>query len=150
MSIIISEKELKKEGGILLEKLRDFIKNYKDFFRTNFSEVFFETIKEVKEDLNIAESVAIHEQLEIEGKPIGNTLFWYYDYKDYVQNKTKDKKIKLINEAPSGFFVPDLKSIVRILELVEIDMEIDGDLYCDVKDFLKKYKLYQELMFNEN
>ena len=28
-------------------------------------------------------------------------------------------------------------------------MEIGGDLYCNVKDFLKKYKLYKELMFNE-
>ena len=36
----------------------------------------------MKEDLNIAESVAIHEQLKREGKPIGDTIFWYHDYRD--------------------------------------------------------------------
>ena len=146
MSIIISEEELKEEGELLLEELRDLIESYEDFFRTNFSEAFFESIKKMKEDLNIAESVAIHEQLQREDKPVEDTLHWYNDYKDYSQNKTKDKKMDLIDRALSGFFMPDLESIVRILELVEIDNEIDGDLFCNVKDFLRKYKLFKELI----
>ena len=100
----------------------------------------------MKEDLNIAESVAIYEQLEREDKPIGDALLWYNDYKDYCQNKTKDKKMDLIDRALSGFFIPDLESIVKIFELVEIDDEIDGDLFYNVKDFLRKYKLFKELM----
>ena len=145
MSIVISEVSLKKEGKLLLERLRNFIKEFKDFFRTDFSEEFFETIKEMKEDLNIAESVAIHEQLKREGKPLGDTLFWYHDYEAYTKDKSKDKKTRLIERAPSGFFRPDLESIVRILELVNIDMEIYEDLYFDIKYFLKKYEFYQEL-----
>ena len=105
MSIVISEKEFKKEGQLLLEELRDLIESYEDFFRTNFSEAFFEAIKKMREDLNIAESVAIHEQLEREDKQIEDTLHWYNDYKDYSQNKTKDKKMDLIDRAPSGFFL---------------------------------------------
>ena len=64
---------------------------------------FFEPIKRMKEDLNIAESVAMYKQLEREGKPIGEYLFWYHDYEEYEKDKTEDKKTNLVNTAPSGF-----------------------------------------------
>lgn len=144
MSLIISELSLKKEGESLVERLRYVIKEFEDFFRTNFCENFFEEFKKTKEDLNIAESVAIHEQLKREGKPTGDTFFWYHDYEDYVKLPTKDKKQKIIDTAPSGFFMPDLKGIVTILKLVDLDMEIDEDLYYDKKYFLQKYDFFQE------
>ena len=95
----------------------------------------------MKEDLNIAESVAIHEQLKREGKPIGDTYLWYDKYLDYIRDKTEDKKQRLLDTASSGFFRPDLKSIARIFELVDIDVELFEDLYFDVKRFLLKYEL---------
>ena len=36
------------------------------------------------------------------------------------------------------FFCPDLKSIARTLDLINLDMEIDEDLYFDVSNVLKK------------
>ena len=145
MSLVISKENLKKEGESLLHQLRDSLTEFKDFFRLNFSDSFFESIKEMKEDLNIAESVAIHEQLKREGKGIGDTIFWYHDYEEYTKDKLKDKKTKLVETAPSGFFRPDLESIARIFELVDIDFEFDGDLRYDVQMFLKKYEMYQDL-----
>ena len=145
MTLVISKENLKKEGESLLHQLINSLKEYKDVFRTNISDSFFESIKEMKEDLNIAESVAIHEQLEREGKPIGDTIFWYHDYEKYTKDKSKDKKIRLVETAPSGFFKPDLESIARIFELVEIDFEFDGDLRFDVRMFLRKYELYKDL-----
>ena len=145
MTLVISKEHLKKEGESLLIQLRDSLEEFKDFFRLNFSDSFFESIKEIKEDLNIAESVAIHEQLEREGKSLGGTIFWYHNYEKYTKDKSKDKKTRLIETAPSGFFKPDLESIVRIFELVDIDFEFDGDLRYDVKMFLKKYEMYQDL-----
>ena len=106
---------------------------------------FFETINKIKENLKLAESVAICEQIKREGKPDGDTYHWYNDYLAYRIIKTKDKKDKLLSKAPKGSFCPDLKSIVRILELVNLDMEIDEDLYFDVINFLKKYEAYQVL-----
>ena len=105
---------------------------------TSFCSSYFETIKRMKEDLNIAESVAMYEQLKREGKPLGENLHWYHYYEEYKKDKTEDKKTRLVNTAPSGFFRPDFESIFRILDLVDIDMEIFEDLYFDVRIVLNK------------
>lgn len=128
-------KDLKKEGESILYKLRNNLYSYKDVFRTDISDLFFLKIKEMKEDLSIAESVAIHEQLKREGKLDGSTYLWYENYKDYIKDKAKHKKTKLVEKPLYGFFKPDLESIVRIFELVNIDIEFDEDLYFDVKNF---------------
>ena len=146
MSLVISKDSLKEEGESLLCQLRDSLNQFKDIFRLNLSDSFFESIKKMKEDLNIAESVAIHEQLEREDKPLGGTIFWYHDYEEYTEDKSKDKKTRLVETAPSRFFKPDLESIARIFELVNIDMEFDEDLRYDVKNFLKKYKICQDMV----
>ena len=145
MSLVISKENLKKEGQSLLHQLRNSLEEFKDAFRKNLSDSFFESIKKMKEDLNIAESVAMHEQLEREGKPLGDTIFWYHNYEEYTEDKSKDKKTRLVQTAPSGFFRRDLESIAKIFELVDIDFEFDGDLRYEVKMFLKKYEMYQDL-----
>ena len=141
MPPFISKEELKQEGESLLHQFRNTLNEFEDIFRLNYSDSDFKSIKKMKEDLNIAESVAIHEQLKREGKPIGDTYHWYNKYKKYIIVKTEDKKQRLIDTAPSGFFNPDLESIYRIFELVDIDVELFEDLYFDVKRFLMKYQL---------
>ena len=144
VSLTISEEVLTKEGGKLIDQLKNSVDEFKDLFRmTSFCSSYFETIKRMKEDLNIAESVAMYEQLKREGKPLGENLDWYHYYEEYKKDKTEDKKTRLVNTAPSGFFRPDFESIFRILELV--DIEIFEDLYFDVRLILKKYEIYQVL-----
>ena len=66
----ITRKELKKEGEKLIDNLKDGLDEYKDFFRIrNCLKSLFKPIKRMKEDLNIAESVAMYEQLKREGEP---------------------------------------------------------------------------------
>ena len=65
--------------------------------------------------------------------------------KNIKKDKTEDKKTRLVDTAPSGFFRPDFESIFRILDLVDIEMEIFEDLYFDVSLVLKKYEIYQIL-----
>ena len=58
-------------------------------------------------------------------------------------------KTRLVETAPSAppmFLRPDFESIIRILKGVEVDIEIYEDLYFDVKKFLKRYELYQNLI----
>ena len=145
MSFVISKESLKEEGKSLLKQLRGLLKEFEDIFRMDYDEAFFETINKIKENLKLAESVAICEQIKREGKPTGDTYYWYIDYLSYKIIKTKEQKDKLLSKAPKGFFCPDLKSIVRILELVNLDMEIDEDLYFDVSNFFKKYEAYHVL-----
>ena len=139
VSLTISEEVLTKEEGKLIDQLKNSLDEFKDPFRmTSFCSSYFETIKRMKEDLNIAESVAMYEQLKREGKPLGENLHWYHYYEEYKKDKTEDKKTRLVNTAPSGFFRPDFESIFRILDLVDIDMEIFEDLYFDVRIVFKK------------
>ena len=146
VSLTISEEVLKREGEELTDQLKNSLDEFKDLFRmTSFCSSYFETIKRMKEDLNIAESVATYEQLKREGKPLGENLHWYHYYEEYKEDKTEDKKTRLVDTAPSGFFRPDFESISRILDLVDIDMEIFEDLYFDVRLVLKKYEIYQVL-----
>ena len=145
MSFDISKESLKEEGKSLLKQLRGLLKEFEDIFRMDYDEAFFETINKIKENLKIEESVAICEQIKREGKPDGDTYHWYNDYLAYRIIKTKDKKDKLLSKAPKGFFCPDLESIARILDLINLDMEINEDLYFDVSNFLKKYEAYQVL-----
>ena len=122
----------------------------------------------MKNDLIIAESVALHEQLKREGKPVGATLIWYDKYINYLNLKSKyskhcnnfveredikdfrdelkNIKTNLVETAPSGSVRPDFKSIVRILDFIHIEMEFDEDLYFDVKIFLKRYEMYQDML----
>ena len=141
VSVTISEGSLKVDAELLLERLRNTVKEFKDFFRLNLPQSFFEAVKNLKEDLNIAESVAMCEQLKREGKPIN-----IQNEEEEQRNKKEErrnKKEKLLNTAPSGFFKPDLKSIVRIFDLIDLDMEINEDLCYDIKHFIKKYEVWE-------
>ena len=146
MSLTITKELLKKEGEELIDKLKDGLNEYKDFFRMRrYFNSFFEPIKRMKEDLNIAESLAMFEQLQREGKPLGEYFSWHFKYENYKKDKTADKKTSLVNTAPSGFFIPDFESIFRILGLVDIEMDIFEDLYFDIKNVLEKYRIYKDL-----
>ena len=104
VSLTISEEVLKREGEKLIDQLKNSLDEFKDLFRMkSFCSSFFETINRMKEDLNIAESVAMYEQLKREGKPLGENFHWYHYYEEYKKDKTEDKKTRLVDTAPSGF-----------------------------------------------
>ena len=171
MSFVNLKLALQKEGEKLLENLRDLLnKTFTDQFRSCLGKSFYEAINQYKDELVIAESVALHEQLEREKKPVGDTCFWYMDYEKYIklnkiisdhkkenfedfEDDLKDFddelgkiKNKLVINYPSGGVNPSLESIVRIFELVDLELELDEDLYFEIKTFLKRYKVYKELM----
>ena len=170
MSFDTVKANLEKEGKSLLEKLRSLLNDeFTDEFRSCLSESLFKDVRFYKDELVIAESVALHEQ-----KPTNETSIWFQDYEKYIKLKKiisdhkkenfvefeedledfddelEEIKVKLVVDCPSGNVKPNLKSIVRIFELVDIDMEIDEDLYFDIKHFLDKYKVYEDLMSVEN
>ena len=110
----------------------------------------------------------IQEQLLREGKPIGDTFIWYDKYNKYLnlmskftknidpfleieglqdlRDELKDIKTRLVETAPFGSVKPDFESIIRILKGVEVDIELYEDLYSDVKRFLTRYELCQNLI----
>ena len=122
-----------------------------------------------RDDLVIAESVALHEP-----KPTNATCIWFKNYEKYIKLKKiisdhkkenflefeedledfcdelEKIKYKLVVDCPLGNVKPSLESIVRIFELVDIDMEIDEDLYFYIKTFLKRYAVYKDLISVES
>ena len=110
---------------------------FTDEFRSCLSESFFDDVRFYKDKLVIAESIALHEQ-----KPTNETCIWFMDYEKYIklkklisdhrkenfeefEDKLKDFdeeleeiKVKLVLDCPLGNLKPNLKSIVRIFELV--------------------------------
>ena len=130
MSVVITEEDTKKEGIKLLSDLRVFIKdleNCKDL------------IKKTKEDLRIAENVAMYFQAKQENKQEFNSCSWFDKYQSYAMNKTEDAREKLLEAIPSSVsFSPDLEIIEKIFLMLDFEMELNEDLYYDIKRFLCK------------
>ena len=89
MSFATVKANLEKEGASLLYKLKDELREQLDIFRSSSSESYNEIIIQMQRDLIIAESVALHEQLEREGKPVVDTSLWYDRYNNYLELMNK-------------------------------------------------------------
>ena len=133
MSVVITKEDTKKEGIKLLSDLRVFIKDLEN------SKDFEDLIKKTKEDLRIAENVAMYFQAKRENKQEFNSCTWFDKYESYVMNKTEDAREKLLEAIPSSVsFSPDFESIEKIFLMLDFEMELNEDLYYDIKRFLCK------------
>ena len=133
MSVVITKEDTKKEGIKLLSDLRVFIKDLEN------SKDFEDLIKKTKEDLRIAENVAMYFQAKRENKQEFYSCSWFDKYQSYVMNKTEDAREKLLEAIPSSVsFSPDLESIEKIFLMLDFEMELNEDLYYDIKRFLCK------------
>ena len=113
MSVDITKEDTKKEGIMFLSDLRNTLKALEDF------KDFEDLIKKTKEDLRIAENVAMYLQAKRENKQDFNSCSWFDKYQSYVMNKTEDAREKLLEAIPSSVsFSPDLESIENYISYV--------------------------------
>ena len=84
MSFDTVKANLEKEGASLLSQLKEELSEDLDLFRCNFSVSFIDEILTMRHELIIAESIALHEQLQREGKPIGATSIWNDKYENVL------------------------------------------------------------------
>ena len=83
MSFDTVKANLEKEGESILDKLRSTLNDEsKVQFRSCLSESLFDDVRKCRDDLVIAESVALHEQ-----KPTNATCIWFQDYGKYIKLK---------------------------------------------------------------
>ena len=133
MSVVITKEGTKKEGIMLLSDLKNTLKVLEDF------EGLEDSIKKIKEDLIKAENVAMYFQAKRENKQEFYSCSWFDKYQSYVMNKTEDAREKLLEAIPSSVsFSPDLESIEKIFLMLDFEMELNEDLYYDIKRFLCK------------
>ena len=75
MSFATVKANLEKEGDSILDKLQRTLNDeFKDQFRS------IDDVRKYRDDLVIAESVALHEQ-----KPSIETCIWFQDYEKYTK-----------------------------------------------------------------
>ena len=133
MSVVITKEDTKKEGIMPFSDLKNTLNFLEDF------EGLEDSIKKIKEDLIIAENVAMYFQAKRENKQEFNSCSWFDKYQSYVMNKTEDAREKLLEAIPSSVsFSPDLESIEKIFLMLDFEMELNEDLYYDIKRFLCK------------
>ena len=78
-------------------------------------------------------------QAKRENKQEFYSCSWFDKYQSYVMNKTEDAREKLLEAIPSSVsFSPDLESIEKIFLMLDFEMELNEDLYYDIKRFLCK------------
>ena len=78
-------------------------------------------------------------QAKQENKQEFNSCSWFDKYQSYAMNKTEDAREKLLEAIPSSVsFSPDLESIEKIFLMLDFEMELNEDLYYDIKKFLCK------------
>ena len=127
MSVVITKEDTKKEGIMPFSDLKNTLNFLEDF------EGLEDSIKKIKEDLIIAENVAMYFQAKRENKQEFNSCSWFDKYQSYVMNKTEDAREKLLEAIPSSVsFSPDLESIEKIFLMLDFEMELNEDLYYDI------------------
>ena len=114
---------LEKEGKSLLEKLRTLLNDtFTDECRSCLSHSFYEAVRQYKDELVIAESVALHEQ-----RPTNETCIWYEDYQKYIKLK---EVVSTHKKEEFEEFEEDLEDFDG--ELVELKKNLYGIVLLEV------------------
>ena len=138
-SCIIKKKDLERLGKKLMKDFYDHI--HDDYFLTEFDEV---KLKRKYYDENLTkEFLSFYEDEE---KKIEDIYFDNKKYKDLVKMKTEDLLEKI--EVQIKDETLDYKIIYNFLDQmdrelkIDIDIEIDEDLFCMKKAFIKMFEIF--------
>ena len=140
-SCIIKEKDLERLGKKLMKEFYDHI--HDDYLLTEFDEV---KLKRKYYDENLTEKFLSF--YEHEEKKIRNLYFDNKRYEDLVEMKTEDLLKKIEGEIKDETL--DYKLIYQFLDQMDIklkiskdiDFEIDEDLFCMKKAFIKMFEIF--------
>ena len=127
-AVIVKKKDVEQLGKNLLKEVFDFL--HDDYIRKNFIEM-----RKVKN--NFLKEVVYKEFKNYHStlKQSGNT--WRIEYEDYDESKFEDDLKSLTDKVKNGSI--DISIIFETLNNLDLDMEIDEDLYFKTKAFLNLY-----------
>ena len=123
MELVIKEKDIIKLGKDLIKEVHEILND--DYFKKTFPEVINKTL--ITFNNYLVQIVFGNHNRDIEFEVFGKTT-----HKEDLENV-----IKMIKEERL-----DNKIIYKSLKNLDLDMEVDEDLFFKVKAFLKLYEVF--------
>ena len=129
-AVIIGKKDVEKLGKDLLKEVFNFFHN--EYIMNNFLEMKLQKQKFLK-DLVYKEFKNYH----YTEKQSGNS--WEFSYEKYDESKFEEDLKSIPNKVKDGSIATSI--IFETLNNLDLDMEIDEDLYFKTKAFLNLYRV---------
>ena len=123
MELVIKEKDIIKLGKDLIKEVHEIFND--DYFKKTFPEIINKTLKTFNNYL--VQIVFGNHNRDIEFEIFGKS----------TPNEDLEKVIKMIKEERL-----DNKIIYKSLKNLDLDMEVDEDLFFKVKAFLNLYEVF--------
>ena len=127
-AVIIRKKDVEQLGKELIKKVFDFL--HDEYILKNFIEM-----KEVKNNFLKDLVYKKFKNYNVTVKEIENT--WGIEYEDYDENNFEDDLKCVTDKVKNGSL--DISIIFQTLNNLDLDDEIDGDLYFKTKAFLNLF-----------
>ena len=132
-AVIIRQKDLKRLGKELVKEVFEFLDD--EYILKNFEEMKKERQKFL---IKLVYNNFSHLELSDE---IKNKYPFKIEYIDFDENKF-DKEIKRLKEEIKNGTL-DTHVIFDVLLYIDLDSEIDGDLYFKTQSFLDIYRVFE-------
>ena len=129
-AVIIRKKDVERLGKELIKEVFDFLNN--EYILNNFSEMKLQK-KKLEKDLVFKEFNHYNNTV----KQKGNS--WKIKYEDYDENKFEDDLKCVTDKVKNGSI--NTSVIFQTLNNLDLDMEIDEDLFFKTKAFLNIFKV---------
>ena len=132
-AVIIGKKDVEKLGKNLLKEVFDFF--HDDYIMNNFLEMKLQKQKLLKNFV-----YKEFKRYNSTVKQRGNS--WKVKYEDYDESKFEDDLKCLTDKVKNGSI--DISIIFQSLNNLDLDMEIDENLFFKTKAFLNLYKVIDD------
>ena len=127
-AVIIRKKDVEQFGKELLKEIFEFL--HDEYILSNFEEM-------KEEQKKFLRNLVLNEfrYFNVTQRQRGNT--WKIEYEDYDENKFEDDLKCVTDKVKNGSI--DISIIFQTLNNLDLDDEIDGDLYFKTKAFLNLF-----------
>ena len=129
-AVIIRKKDVERLGKELIKEVFDFLNN--EYILNNFSEMKLQKQK-LEKDLVFKEFNHYNNTVNQKGNS------WKIKYEDYDENKFEDDLKCVTDKVKNGSI--NTSVIFQTLNNLDLDMEIDEDLFFKTKAFLNIFKV---------
>ena len=128
-AVILREKDVERLGKELLEEMFDFL--HDEYILSNFQEM-------KKEQKKFIKNIALNHINTLKRKKFENTK----EKRKELINLMNNNNLDFVKDVMKDGDI-DTEGIFEVMDEIELDMEIDEDLYFKQKSFLDIFKVFK-------